>query len=378
MYESVPTEDLDDATRAAIVDVCIDAHDLEDFRNLFTHISSGGRHVLAFDGSALVGHAVVTTRWLQLAGLPVLKTAYVNAVSTGPTHQGKGAGSGVMRRLAADADVDHDIAAWTPTVDPSAEATTRLQPAAARRGRTRPARRRPGRQHRRDPPRPSPPPTPHATPATARTPHHDAPPPARHAATDDRPTAPTAARSGPRRPAQRRGRRRWRRTRRATNAPAATPATSSASPPRSHDAGSAEVNVVTNPWIRGANMSLFYRTYIRLSRYESTDLGVPVTTREAGWARVQVSLRPHPRGCRVPAVTATPKWTPSRRAYPPDRRPAARRCAHGGWVRRDLVDRRSVRRRCGSTPGTESLRRGGAPCGGSSRPNRSSLTGVAR
>jgi hypothetical protein len=58
----VPTEDLDDAMRATIVDVCIEAHGLEDFRDLFTHIPAGGRHVLAFDDSVLVGHAVATTR----------------------------------------------------------------------------------------------------------------------------------------------------------------------------------------------------------------------------------------------------------------------------------------------------------------------------
>jgi aminoglycoside 2'-N-acetyltransferase I len=106
----VRTEDLDDSTRATVIDVCIEAHGLDDFRNLFTHIPGGGRHVLAYDGSALVGHAVATTRWLQPAGLQMLKTAYVDAVSTSPAHQGMGVGSSVMRRLANDANVDHDIA----------------------------------------------------------------------------------------------------------------------------------------------------------------------------------------------------------------------------------------------------------------------------
>ena len=96
-----PTEDLDAATRAAIVQVCIAAHQNDDFNNLFSWIPSGGRHFLAYGDNELVSHAVVTTRWLQPAGQPILKTAYVDAVSTLPAYQGQGYGSAVMRHLAA-------------------------------------------------------------------------------------------------------------------------------------------------------------------------------------------------------------------------------------------------------------------------------------
>jgi aminoglycoside 2'-N-acetyltransferase I len=96
------TEDLSAAQKAEIVDVCIAAHDQEDFRRLFTHfIKSGGRHFLAADGSRLVSHAVVTTRWAQPDGGPELRTAFVDAVSTLPQYQGRGYGSATMRRLAA-------------------------------------------------------------------------------------------------------------------------------------------------------------------------------------------------------------------------------------------------------------------------------------
>jgi aminoglycoside 2'-N-acetyltransferase I len=44
---------------------------------------------------------VVTTRWLQPESLPLLKTAYVDAVATHPLYQGQGIGSAVMRHLAA-------------------------------------------------------------------------------------------------------------------------------------------------------------------------------------------------------------------------------------------------------------------------------------
>jgi aminoglycoside 2'-N-acetyltransferase I len=48
-----------------------------------------------------VGHAAVTPRRLQPEGLPLLRTAYVDAVSTLPAYQGQGIGGKVMRHLAA-------------------------------------------------------------------------------------------------------------------------------------------------------------------------------------------------------------------------------------------------------------------------------------
>ncbi len=95
------TEDLAAAARTAIIELCIAAHQEEDFRNLFSYIPSGGRHFLAYHETQLVSHAVITTRWLQSAGQPLLKTAYVDAVSTLPTVQGQGYGSAVMRHLAS-------------------------------------------------------------------------------------------------------------------------------------------------------------------------------------------------------------------------------------------------------------------------------------
>lgn len=55
--------------------------------------------MLGYLDAELVGHAVVTTRWLQPSGLPVLRTAYVDAVSTLPRYQRLGYGSAVMRHL---------------------------------------------------------------------------------------------------------------------------------------------------------------------------------------------------------------------------------------------------------------------------------------
>ena len=103
------TEDLDAATRAAIIQVCIAAHQEEDFQHLFNYIPRGGRHFLAYRDETVVSHAVVTTRWLQPAELPILKTAYIDAVSTLPVYQGRGYGSAVMRCLAQNID-DYEIA----------------------------------------------------------------------------------------------------------------------------------------------------------------------------------------------------------------------------------------------------------------------------
>ena len=98
---SARTEDLDAATRAAIVQVCVAAHQNDNFEHLFTYIPAGGLHALAYRADELVSHAVVTTRWLQPEGLPLLYTAYVDAVATLPMYQGQGIGSTVMRHLAS-------------------------------------------------------------------------------------------------------------------------------------------------------------------------------------------------------------------------------------------------------------------------------------
>ena len=111
MNQSIPvnsarTEELDQDTRRAIIVICIAAHQEQEFKNLFHYVPSRGLHFLAYDANQLVSHAMVTTRWLQPDGHPLLKTAYVDAVSTLPAYQGQGYGSAVMRRLAVDIEED--------------------------------------------------------------------------------------------------------------------------------------------------------------------------------------------------------------------------------------------------------------------------------
>jgi aminoglycoside 2'-N-acetyltransferase I len=100
MVTSARTEELNADTRASIIHVCRTAHQEDDFTHLFSYIPFGGIHVLAYREQELVSHAVATTRWLQPEGLPLLRTAYVDAVATLPAYQGQGIGSTLMRHLA--------------------------------------------------------------------------------------------------------------------------------------------------------------------------------------------------------------------------------------------------------------------------------------
>lgn len=95
-----PTEDLTPAMRHAVIDVCNAANDTTAFAALFdVHIPSGGRHVLGCLDGRIVGHAVATTRYAQPEGLPVLRTAYLDAVATHPVAQHRGVGTAVLRRM---------------------------------------------------------------------------------------------------------------------------------------------------------------------------------------------------------------------------------------------------------------------------------------
>jgi aminoglycoside 2'-N-acetyltransferase I len=102
------TRQLDTATRVAIVELCTEAFG-KDFSGLFLHLPTEGLHFIAHHGNQIVSHAVVTTRWVQPEWLPILRTAYVDAVATLPADQRRGYGSAVMRELAVHV-TDYDLA----------------------------------------------------------------------------------------------------------------------------------------------------------------------------------------------------------------------------------------------------------------------------
>ncbi len=102
------TRQLDPVTRAAIVELCTAAHQA-DFSRLFFYLPTDGLHFLTFRETQIVGHAVVTTRWVQPEHLPILRTAYVEAVAILPGYQRRGLGRALMRELAANLG-EYDLA----------------------------------------------------------------------------------------------------------------------------------------------------------------------------------------------------------------------------------------------------------------------------
>ena len=102
------TRQLDAALRATIVELCTEAHG-EDFSRLFFYLPTDGLHFIAYRDDQIVSHAVITTRWVQPERLPVLRTAYVDAVATLPAYQRRGYGSAVMHELIAHI-TDYDLA----------------------------------------------------------------------------------------------------------------------------------------------------------------------------------------------------------------------------------------------------------------------------
>jgi aminoglycoside 2'-N-acetyltransferase I len=98
--EVAGSESLSPATYAAVIALCNEAYE-EELAQLFATFISPV-HVLAYLGDTLVSHAMSVTRWLQPGTLPLLRTAYVEMVATAPAHQGRGFGTAVMQRLAAE------------------------------------------------------------------------------------------------------------------------------------------------------------------------------------------------------------------------------------------------------------------------------------
>jgi aminoglycoside 2'-N-acetyltransferase I len=119
-FTVVRTEDLGEDERAAIIALCNDAFaaydEPSDFRLLFQLVPPGSTHVLMRLAGQLAGHACWETRWLQPGDRPPLRTAYVEAVCVAPAHQGRGLGSALMERVAAEIVEcgDFELAALSP------------------------------------------------------------------------------------------------------------------------------------------------------------------------------------------------------------------------------------------------------------------------
>jgi aminoglycoside 2'-N-acetyltransferase I len=104
--------------RTEILDLCSLAYgeDYEPFYRTF----QGPVHVLGRMHGELVTHALWITRWLEVGeserypeGLGLLRTAYVEAVATHPTHRHAGFATTVMQRLAREIQ-GYDLGALSP------------------------------------------------------------------------------------------------------------------------------------------------------------------------------------------------------------------------------------------------------------------------
>lgn len=81
-----------------------------DFTDYDWEHSVGGLHVVAVDGNAVVAHASVVRRRLDVGGRS-FDTGYVEAVATAPDQQGLGFGTAVMRRAADLIPAHHELGA---------------------------------------------------------------------------------------------------------------------------------------------------------------------------------------------------------------------------------------------------------------------------
>ncbi len=102
---------LAEAEWAAIIALCVEAFE-EDFSRYFAPFARSW-HVLVRRDGVLVCHACWVERALQPAGLPLLHTAYIEAVATHPAHQRRGYGTLAMARIAEEI-VGYDLGALSP------------------------------------------------------------------------------------------------------------------------------------------------------------------------------------------------------------------------------------------------------------------------
>lgn len=114
VFRVLSAEELEPAQKADIIRLCTEAYE-EPFDNMFEMLP-GSVHVLGYLGDELVTHAAWVTRWLQPAGLPLLRTAYVEAVATAPAYQRRGYGAAVMRELQRHI-TDYDLGGLSPFSD---------------------------------------------------------------------------------------------------------------------------------------------------------------------------------------------------------------------------------------------------------------------
>ena len=110
-FQVVAGKDLTQDKREAVVALCNLAYE-EDLGTIMDEFVDPV-HVLGFLDDKLVTHALWITRFLQPEGLPLLRTAYVEAVATHPAYRQRGFASAIMSRVVEEIQ-DFDIAGLAP------------------------------------------------------------------------------------------------------------------------------------------------------------------------------------------------------------------------------------------------------------------------
>lgn len=110
-FRVVDGKDLTQEEREEIIALCDLAYE-EDMGEIINRFE-GPVHVLGYYEDILVTHALWIERYLQLEGLPLLRTAYVEAVATHPDYRCRGFASGIMRKVVEEIQ-DFDVAGLAP------------------------------------------------------------------------------------------------------------------------------------------------------------------------------------------------------------------------------------------------------------------------
>lgn len=111
--ESISSEGMAAATRDEVYALCRAAYE-EEIEQYFVDVGPG-LHLLGRVDGVLVSHAMIVERFVQVDGLPMMRTGYVELVATHPTVQGRGYGRQIMRAL-VPALHPFDLAALSPSM----------------------------------------------------------------------------------------------------------------------------------------------------------------------------------------------------------------------------------------------------------------------
>jgi aminoglycoside 2'-N-acetyltransferase I len=108
----IESDALDASVRDEILTLCRAAYE-EELTGYLEDIGPG-THWLGRVNGTLASHLVVVDRWVQVEGLPILRTAYVELVATHPNVQRRGHATQLMRAMQARIG-EYDLGGLSPS-----------------------------------------------------------------------------------------------------------------------------------------------------------------------------------------------------------------------------------------------------------------------